>query len=180
MWIARIDDVTAPAYTITHDMRAQIAVYDALSAAGTEYGLVDLGHRGYHCLRFVEGLPAWGADISGTTLPSQVNLNKLVETDPVDTINHTRRPKHVLVRLQIACSKDNTADPWGSEPVYSRDQEVGSVTSGTFTPDLKSSLAFAYLENDYSSKGASLDVEILGHRHSAIVLGNPVFKLFTH
>ena len=40
------------------------AVYDALSAAGAEHGLVDAGYRAMESLRLEKGYRAWGSDIA--------------------------------------------------------------------------------------------------------------------
>jgi len=56
------------------------------------------------------------------------------------------------------------------------DDEVGIVTSGTFSPTLSQSLAMGYVDTALSEPGTALEVDIRGKRHPAKIVNLPFYK----
>jgi aminomethyltransferase len=56
------------------------------------------------------------------------------------------------------------------------DQEVGRVTSGTFSPSLQVNVAMALVDPRASAIGTELGVDIRGHRAAARVVKLPFYK----
>nr|NIS41443.1 aminomethyl transferase family protein [Desulfuromonadales bacterium] len=67
------------------------------------------------------------------------------------------------------------ADCIGNEQVFVNGRVVGLTTSGAYGHTVRQSLAFAYVEPVYVKSGANLEVEILGHRRAAKVLGEALY-----
>lgn len=60
--------------------------------------------------------------------------------------------------------------------VFVRNDRIGEVTSGTFSPTLQQSIAMAYLNSTHSAAGTVVDVDIRGKRESAEVTALPFYK----
>ena len=66
-------------------------------------------------------------------------------------------------------------DVLGSEAVYLGDRIVGLVMSGGYGHTVSRNLAFAYVETQFASEEAQLEVEMLGDRYSVSVLEAAVY-----
>jgi dimethylglycine dehydrogenase len=77
-----------------------------------------------------------------------------------------------LVCLEVAASDSDAA---GGEPVFAGDRAIGVTTSGGFGHATGKSLAFAYVDHGFEPAGTRLEVELIGTRLAATVLGAPVY-----
>jgi aminomethyltransferase len=55
-------------------------------------------------------------------------------------------------------------------------RQVGTVTSGTFSPTLEKPIAMGYVEPDVAAIGTSLEVDIRGRMEPAHVVELPFYK----
>jgi len=82
--------------------------------------------------------------------------------------------KMVYVEVDV-----NDTDVAGGEPVFvsgsNREKVIGVTTSGGYGHIVQKSLAFAYVDPEYTEPGTTFDIEILGEQCSATVLGEPVY-----
>ena len=60
--------------------------------------------------------------------------------------------------------------------VFDGDQQVGRVTSGTFSPTLEKSIAMAYVAAVQVAAGTALTIDIRGQREPAKVVKLPFYK----
>ena len=169
----RVDDVIAPAFEIVHAIDTQLTLHAALHAAGAAHGLADIGRRAHDALRVEAGIGRWGVDFAADRTPEEAGLASLLASGksapPVTPKSGAFAPKSgTLVRLAIA-PNGAEIDPWGHEPVYVGERQVGVVTSGSFAPTLSGSIALAFLDVDEAGTG-DLEVEILGVRRKARVV----------
>ena len=63
------------------------------------------------------------------------------------------------------------ADPLGNNPLYAGGEMVGRSTSGNYGFRLEQSLALAMVRPDYATVGTRLEIEILGERYPAEIVG---------
>ena len=77
-----------------------------------------------------------------------------------------------LVYLEIDATDFDAA---GGEPVFAGDRAIGVTTSGGFGHATGKSLAFAYVDSGSEAAGTSLEVELLGTRCPARVLGGAIY-----
>ena len=169
----RVDDVIAPAFEIVHAIDTQLTLHAALHAAGAAHGLADIGRRAHDALRVEAGIGRWGVDFAADRTPEEAGLASLLASGksapPVTPKSGAFAPKSgTLVRLAIA-PNGAEIDPWGHEPVYVGERQVGVVTSGSFAPTLSGSIALAFLDGNEAGTG-DLEVEILGVRRKARVV----------
>ena len=172
--VLRIDDVVAPAFLIVHKIDSQLVIYEALEAVGAALGMKDIGRRAHDALRIAGGHGSWGIDFAGNTTPAEASLTALVAWDKGDFLGSSGGQAangKRLVRLSVSHDGDAAVDPWGSEPVFAGDREIGTVTSGGFDLSLKGSVALALVDMAAVTSATPLSVEILGTRRRAAIVG---------
>jgi dimethylglycine dehydrogenase len=171
--ILRVDDCVSPAFHIIHKIDSQLAIYEALTAAGAKHGLKDIGRRAHDALRIAGGHGSWGIDFASDTTPTEASLDALVAWDKGDFLGSSAGQSNGKRLVRIAVSHDDVApvDPWGNEPVFAGDREIGHVTSGTFDLSLKGSVALALVDMAAVTPATPLAVEILGTRRRVVMAG---------
>ena len=60
--------------------------------------------------------------------------------------------------------------------VFAGENQIGEVTSGTFSPTLQQSIAMAYVAEAHSAVGTRVEVEIRGKREATSVVGLPFYR----
>ena len=138
---------------------------------------IGLGAR--DSLRLEAGLPLYGHDLSPETSPVEAGL--------IFGINKRRRseggyPGAERINREIA---EGTARKWvglaldgrlparEGAPVHAGDAQVGTVTSGGFSPTLGHPIAVAYVASEHAAQGTTLEIEVRGKRLPARVVPMP-------
>jgi aminomethyltransferase len=65
--------------------------------------------------------------------------------------------------------------PRQGNPVLSGDEEVGVVTSGTFSPSLEIGIGMAYLRPDLAEPGTEVAIDVRGKRRPARIASKPLY-----
>jgi dimethylglycine dehydrogenase len=157
----------------------QLALYQALLAAGEPLGAVPVGGRALMSLRMEKGYGSWGRDYSPEYWPQESGLAGLIKADK-DFLNKDkwlqikdRAQREEMVLLEIEAE---TADASGSEPIFLPDgTPVGQVSSGAYGYHVGKSLALAYVTAGAVAPGDAVDVAILGRPHRAHRLAEAPF-----
>ena len=66
--------------------------------------------------------------------------------------------------------------PRQGNPVLAGDEEVGVVTSGSFSPSLEGGIGMAYLRSDLAEPGAEVEIDVRGKRRAARVASKPLYS----
>jgi aminomethyltransferase len=65
--------------------------------------------------------------------------------------------------------------PRQGNPVLADDDEVGVVTSGSFSPSLEVGIGMAYLRSDMAEPGTAVEIDVRGKRRAARVASKPLY-----
>jgi aminomethyltransferase len=60
--------------------------------------------------------------------------------------------------------------------IFKDNKEIGVVTSGGFGPSVGGPVAMGYVLKEFSNEGESLELEVRGKRHEAVVYKMPFYK----
>ena len=82
------------------------------------------------------------------------------------------KPKQLLVGLKFPSKRAARAH----DKVFTGDDEIGAITSGSVAPSLGLAVAMAFVTAEYAVCGANLDVEIRGKRIVAEVVALPFYE----
>ncbi|NOD47678.1 DUF1989 domain-containing protein [Ruegeria sp. HKCCD5849] len=143
-----------------------VAIWDAVMAAGEEFGITPMGSAALDIIRIEAGLAAAnaefapGVDAFEAGLGFAVDLTKTEFTGKAALERNAREPRRVLKGLLIGC--DDV--PAHGAPIYAGERQVGVVTSATRSPMLEHAIAMARLSVEHADNGTQLDVGQLDGR----------------
>jgi len=66
--------------------------------------------------------------------------------------------------------------PRDGNPVMAADEQVGTVSSGTFSPSLERGAGMAYVRADLADPGTELEIDVRGKRRPARVASKPLYR----
>jgi aminomethyltransferase len=128
-------------------------------------------------LRLEMGYPLHGNDISEERTPLEAGLSWAVAFDKGDFLGRdalVRQKEEGIPSRLWGLRMEGKLIPRPHYPVFADGDEVGTTTSGTFSPTLKVGIAMAYLSpRDRFSPGQKLGVDVRGRRGGAEVVKPP-------
>lgn len=135
-------------------------------------------------LRLEAGMHLYGSDMDTTTTPLEAGLGWLVHLEmPKDFVGRTaleHQTNEGLGRRLVGLKMEGRAIPRRNYPVLRSSntsiEEVGKITSGTWSPTLNCSIAFAYVSNELSHPGTELMISIRERTEQAVVVKRPFLK----
>jgi dimethylglycine dehydrogenase len=151
-------------------------LFDALFAAGKEYGIGMVGMRAMESLRLEKSYRMWGSDMTRDYTPFETGLDRFVRLNKGEFIGRAALlkqqqagvPNH-FVTLTVHGVTD--ADPAGNEPLFdTKGTMIGRATAGGYGHTVGQSIAIGYVKPAFSALGTELQIEILGKRHKATVV----------
>ena len=145
------------------------AVHESLIEAGAQ----PVGPDVLETLRIEAGIPRYGIDMDETNVVTETSLDDAVSFTKgcyigQEIIARIKYRGHVAKKLAGLIFETQVALEGSAKILSSDDKEVGRVTSVTFSPRLKQTIALGYVKYDYLEPGTSVkvvsagDVEIKG------------------
>ncbi len=83
-----------------------------------------------------------------------------------------RKAEGISTKLVLVSVDADDADCMGNEPALDGERPMGIVCSGTFGHRINMSLAYVYVEPQFSEAGKTFEIPILGVRRTATVLAD--------
>jgi len=129
-----------------------------------EGGAVACGLGARDALRIEAGYPLYGHEIDDTTTPVEAGLMWATSLEKSDFIGKAHvvevkrsGPKRKLMGLVL---KDRIIPRQGYTIYASDGVEIGSITSGIFSPTLNHSIALGYVSGSYAKRGGAVLIGI--------------------
>ncbi|MGI9305223.1 MAG: GcvT family protein [Gammaproteobacteria bacterium] len=176
--VARVSFTGELGYEIYVESQYQLALYEALIAAGARLDLVHFGGRALNSLRLEKSFGSWMREFTPDYSPFEARVERFVNFDKNDFIGleaaraqKDKRAERALITLVVDA---DDADAYGNEPVFHDGDVVGWVTSGAYGHSVDKSIALAYV-NAASLEASDFDVEILGSRRAARRIDGALF-----
>ena len=163
------------------DTQDQARLFDALIAAGEEFGAGPVGSRALMSLRIEKGYGSWSREYSPEYWPQEVGLDRLCKMDKdflnksavAETLAKPAREHLVVLALDAAQTDASHADATGGEPIFKGGKGIGRVTSGAYGYTVGKSLALGFVKD--AKAGDEVEVMVLGQPHKAVILAEPPF-----
>jgi aminomethyltransferase len=153
------------------------ALWDALSAAGEDHGLVPAGLAARDTLRLEAGMPLYGHELTTETKPAQAGLGRVVAADKPDFIGKNAvdaaPDAPVLIGLVAEGKRAGRA---GYAVVDADDTVLGEITSGALSPTLGHPIAMAYVSPSSADEGAAVFLDVRGTKIPATVTALPFYR----
>jgi aminomethyltransferase len=156
-------------------------IWDAVFAAGAEYGIKPVGLGARDTLRLEMGFCLYGNDLDDTTSPIEAGLGWI--TKFVDGKNFINRPalekqkSEGTTRKLVGFEMVDRGIPRHGYTLCNADGEaIGTVTSGTMSPMRKIGIGMGYVTPAYSKTGTEICIDMRGRKLKAVVVKPPFRK----
>lgn len=127
-------------------------VYDALMAAGQEFGLINAGYRAIESCRLEKGYRAWGADIGPDHTPLEAGLGWAVKLKTPHPFKgraaiEAQKSKGLMKMLACFTVDDPEVVLLGRETIYRDGVRVGWLSSGGYGHTIAKPIGYGYVRN---------------------------------
>ena len=159
-------------------------VYDTLTSAGVNYGLVHAGYHALNSLRIEKAYRHWGHDITDEDTPLEAGLGFAVKYDKPggfmgrEALLHQRQEG---MRKRLVQFKLRSPEPllYHNEPIWRGESIVGCIRSAMYGHSLGAAIGLGYVTvppGGMHSVGADdYDIEVAGVRYAAIASLRPMY-----
>ena len=141
-------------------------------------GAVPAGLGARDVLRLEAGLPLHGHEIDEDTTPIEAGLNRFVKQSGGfigSEVLHNQIEQGIEKKL-IGLQLMGRSAPRVGYSISFEGEEIGHVTSGSYSPTLDKSIAMGYVLERYSKIGQRLQIDIRGRMTDTEVVGLPFYS----
>jgi aminomethyltransferase len=156
-----------------------LELWEALLAAGAGQGVMPAGLGCRDTLRLEAAMPLYGHELDETIDPFTAGLTFAVKLEGRDFIGRdalVAAKANPQRKRRVGLELDGKRIAREGSLLFSGAQQIGRVTSGTFSPTLEKSIAMAYVDPAFASPGTALEVDVRGKRESSHVVKLPFYR----
>jgi aminomethyltransferase len=143
-----------------------------------EQGATPCGLGARDVLRLEAALPLHGHEIDQDISPIEAGLERFVRTEGeyigADVLH--RQLENGTERKLVGLKLQGRSAPRAEYPILHQGEQIGHITSGSYSPTLDTSIAMGYVFEHYSSPGQLLDVDIRGRTTPIEVVPLPFYS----
>jgi len=142
--------------------------------------LIGLGAR--DTLRLEAGLCLYGHDIDEETSPIEANLKWAISKNRVnENFPGAEKIKSQIndgvKKLRVGIKPNSKVIAREFTKIFDKsNNEIGTITSGTFGPSVKAPIAMGYVSNEFSKNNTEIFLEVRGKKIPASVCKLPFYK----
>lgn len=154
-------------------------LWDMILEAGKDEGVLPCGLGARDTLRFEAKLPLYGQELSKDISPIEAGLGFFVKLDKGEFNGRevlAGQKENGSPRKLVGIEMIDRGIPRTHYPVYSGDELIGEVTTGTQSPSLKKNVGLALIKSEYAVMGNELQVEIRNKKLKAQIVKTPFYK----
>ncbi|OWK73724.1 glycine cleavage system protein T [Flavobacteriaceae bacterium JJC] len=153
-----------------------VEIWEALTEAGAEFGLIPCGLASRDTLRLEKGFCLYGNDIDDTTSPMEAGLGWITKFDKdfVDKETFAQQKEEGVTRKLVGFEMQERAIPRHDYLVVDAEgNEIGKVTSGTMSPMKSVGIGLAYVAKPHFKVGSDIFIQIRNKNIPAKVVKLP-------
>jgi aminomethyltransferase len=153
-------------------------IWNKLLEAGKEFNIKPCGLGSRDTLRLEACYSLYGHELAENITPIEAGLSWAVKTDkefvgkPILADQKAGNNKRILVALEMI----DRGIPREEYGVFKNNNKIGYITSGTFSPTLKKSIALALIEKEHAAIGTDLQIKIRDNLVKAKVVKKPFYE----
>jgi aminomethyltransferase len=154
-------------------------MWDAIFAAGAEFGIVPVGLGARDTLRTEMGYCLYGNDIDDTTSPIEAGLGWITKFNKefVNSAFHKQIKENGQLKKLVAFEMVDRGIPRQHyEIMDATGNIIGEVTSGTQSPSLNKGIGLGYVAKEFSKLGTEIYINIRNKYLKAQVVKLPFLK----
>lgn len=153
------------------------ALWEAVTVAGADQGLVPAGLAARDTLRLEAGMPLYGHELSRDTKPAQAGLGRVVVADKESFVGKDgvvpAAGAPVLVGL---VAEGRRAGRAGYAVETAEGTVIGEITSGALSPTLGHPIAMAFVAPSVADGETPLFLDVRGTKIPATVTALPFYR----
>ena len=153
-----------------------VKIWEAITEAGEEFGLIPCGLASRDTLRLEKGFCLYGNDIDDSTSPLEAGLGWITkfEKDFVDKEVLAKQKEEGITRKLVGFEMQEKAIPRHDYLVVDAEgNEIGKVTSGTMSPMKKIGIGLAYVAKPQFKIDSEIFIQIRNKNIPAKVVKLP-------
>jgi aminomethyltransferase len=153
-------------------------IWDRLLEIGAVAGLKPAGLGARDTLRLEAGMMLYGNDMDETITPLEVVYGWIanLEKDFIGSTALKKLKEKGLTRKLVGFEMEERGIARHGYKVFKEGNELGEVTSGTYTPTLQKAVGLAFVPVSFSEPGTEIFIQIREHHAKARVVGLPFYK----
>jgi aminomethyltransferase len=156
-----------------------VKLWDAILKADETSGIEPCGLGARDTLRLEAGMCLYGNDIDETITPLEARLAFVVKFQKDDFIGKNallKQKDEGIRRKRVGIQIIEQGIPRQGFEIYNdKDEKIGHITSGTFSPLLKYGIGMGYVETTYAQEGNIVNVKIRGKQAKAKIVAFPFY-----
>ncbi|MEM2419398.1 MAG: glycine cleavage system aminomethyltransferase GcvT [Candidatus Bathyarchaeia archaeon] len=156
-----------------------IKVWNAILEVGKTFGIEPCGLGARDTLRLEAGLCLYGSDIDENITPLEARLGFVVKFQKDSFIGKNallKQKEEGVKRRRVGLLMMEQGIPRRGYKIYDdKGENIGQITSGTFSPLLKCGIAMAYIQTQYAQEGNTVNVEIRNKEAKAKIVPFPFY-----
>jgi len=150
-------------------------LWDAVFAAGKDFGIQPIGLGARDTLRLEMGFCLYGNDIDDTTSPIEAGLGWIKDFTDAEFLKSQK--EQGLTRKLVAFEMVDRGIPRHDYPILDAEGNIiGKVTSGTMSPSMKVGIGLGYVSTAFTSLDSEIFIEIREKGVKAKVVKLPFYK----
>ncbi len=176
--IARTGYTGEKGYEIVVPAQNAADIWQAIMTAGADFGIKAAGLGARDTLRLELGYPLYGHEMDEKTTPIEANLSRFVdfEKDFIGKEKLVAQQEKGFPRELVGFELLDRGVPREGLLIYSEQKEIGTVTSGNYSPSLRKGIGMAYIDRRYSEEGSELLIDIRGKGALAVIVKTPFYR----
>ena len=165
VYLVRKNELADVGYEILLSEDAAPSLRRAILETAKDFGLHEIGPEARNILRSEAGIPWYGIDMDESHYPMEARLDGAISLtkgcyvgqEVVARATNLGGVPKLLMGLKL---RGDSVPQKGARVLESEGKQIGTVTSGIFSPQLRTAIAFAYLKRNFARSGSVYDVEI--------------------
>ncbi|UXP33057.1 glycine cleavage system aminomethyltransferase GcvT [Reichenbachiella agarivorans] len=154
-------------------------LWNAVFAAGAEFGIKPIGLGARDTLRLEMGYCLYGNDIDDTTSPIEAGLGWITKFTKEFTNSAAilkQKEEGVDKRLVAFIMEDKGIPRGGYEIQDANGKAIGNVTSGTMSPSMNVGIGMGYVQTGFHTIDSEIFVQVRNKSLKAIITKLPLYK----
>lgn len=145
---------------------------------GSDEGILPCGLAARNTLRLEAAMSLYGHELSDEITPLEAGLGWIckLKTDFIGAEALREQKEAGLSRKLIGFEMTDRGIARDGHDVYSGDERIGIVTSGSPAPFLKKNIGLAFVPAEMAEAGTRIDIDIRGRMVAAEIVDTPFYK----
>ena len=154
-------------------------LWGRLMELGQKHGIKPAGLGARDTLRMEMGYPLYGHELNEEVTPLEAGLGYFVDMEKSfrgrGELGYQKNEGPTRRNMAFAMTA-KSPPPREGYPVWIGEDKVGTVTSGTQSPSLKTGIGMAYINQPYAKPGTEIEIEIRERRFPAELRKKPLYQ----